>query len=331
MSEAEHQTRSELDDLVEHLERYRAITLQVFDLVSEEELEWRPAPDQYSLGQQLLHIAQAEDRFAHGLFADDWSFERVRFPPELPSVAEMKRYFEEVRSFTLERLEGLDPSELGAVLQLPDAPVEHTLRSWLWFVLEHELHHRGQVWAYLRAMGHTPPFYAMPLPLGERPDHQAREELGGFRVESSESSATAGQPPRVGVGCIVVRSGRVLLVRTRSGFWSTPGGHLDFDETPAECAARETEEETGVRVVDVELVAITNDVFRDRGAHYVTIWMRGEALDGDVVIGDTGEIAEAGWFDPASLPSPRHLYFENLLAGRCVPPEPRNLPAFETE
>lgn len=156
-------------------------------------------------------------------------------------------------------------------------------------------------------------------------------ESPGSRPETMEKAPTAGDPPRVGVGCIVVRSGRVLLVRTRSGFWSTPGGHLDFGETPAECAARETEEETGVRVHDVELVAITNDVFEDRGAHYVTIWMRGEALDDEVVIGDTGEIAEAGWFDPKSLPSPRHLYFENLLAGRCVPPDPTNLPPFETE
>jgi uncharacterized damage-inducible protein DinB len=180
MSETHQQTRSELDDLVEHLERYRAITLQVFEIVSEDELGWRPAADQYSLGQQLLHIAQAEDRFAHGLFEDDWSYERVRFPPELPSAEEMKRFFGEVRAFTLGHLEELDPDELGTVLQLPDSPVEHTLRSWLWFILEHELHHRGQMWAYLRTMGHAPPFYALPLPLGERPDHRAREELGGF-------------------------------------------------------------------------------------------------------------------------------------------------------
>lgn len=54
------------------------------------------------------------------------------------------------------------------------------MRSWLWFVLEHELHHRGQIWAYLRAVGHTLPFYAVPLAPGERPDIRVREELGGF-------------------------------------------------------------------------------------------------------------------------------------------------------
>lgn len=172
--------KSELEDLIEHLERYRAVTLQVFDLIEEEDLQWRPGADQYSLGQQLLHIAQAEDRFAHGLFEGDWSFGRVRFPEDLPPAEEMKAFFADVRAFTLERLQEVDPDDLGRIVQIPDAPVEHTLRSWLWFILEHELHHRGQVWGYLRTMGLTPPFYAMPLPPGERPDVKAREELGGF-------------------------------------------------------------------------------------------------------------------------------------------------------
>ena len=58
--------------------------------------------------------------------------------------------------------------------------MELSLRSGLWFILEHELHHKGQIWLYLRLMGITPPFYAMPLPPGERPDVAAREALGGF-------------------------------------------------------------------------------------------------------------------------------------------------------
>lgn len=172
--------RSELEDLTEHLNRYRATTLQVFDLVDEGELQWRPSRSQYSLGQQLLHIAQAEDRLTHGLFEGDWSYERVRFPEELPTAEAMKEFFDRVRSYTLAALNKIEPEELGKVIEVPDSPVEQSLRSLLWFVLEHELHHRGQIWAYLRSMGHTPPFYAAPLPLGERPDVKAREELGGF-------------------------------------------------------------------------------------------------------------------------------------------------------
>jgi 8-oxo-dGTP diphosphatase len=139
--------------------------------------------------------------------------------------------------------------------------------------------------------------------------------------------ATWPRIPRVGVGCIVVRSdGQILMVRNHRGFWSTPGGHLDYGESPAECAARDTFEETGLRMDDVEFVAITNDVLPGADRHYVTIWMRGKAADVAPVIRDPTEIAEARWCAPDALPEPRHLYFDNLLTGRSLPQKPPNLP-----
>jgi 8-oxo-dGTP diphosphatase len=131
--------------------------------------------------------------------------------------------------------------------------------------------------------------------------------------------------PYVGVGCIVMYEGHVLLVRNSAGRWSTPGGHLDFGESPAGAAARETAEETGVAIQNVEFVAITNDILREREKHYVTIWMRGETADPAILIRDSEEIEDAGWFDPAALPEPRHAFFENLLAGHTLPPSPNNL------
>jgi 8-oxo-dGTP diphosphatase len=117
----------------------------------------------------------------------------------------------------------------------------------------------------------------------------------------------------------VTSAGKLLLVRGRRGLWSTPGGHLEFGESPAEAAVRETWEETGIRVCKVEFIALTNDVLAEAGRHYITIWMRGEAEETRIAINDSSEIAEAGWY-PLSLPGPRHLFFENLLAGRTLPP-----------
>jgi 8-oxo-dGTP diphosphatase len=132
--------------------------------------------------------------------------------------------------------------------------------------------------------------------------------------------------PFVGVGCIVVRDDKLLLVRNRRGLWSTPGGHLDFGESPEACAAREAFEETGIRVSNVQFVAITNDVIADAGKHYLTVWMRGHADSAVAQIGDPAEIVETGWFSRDDLPSPLHVYFQNLLAGRCWPRSPGNLP-----
>ncbi|HEV8199731.1 MAG TPA: NUDIX hydrolase [Candidatus Polarisedimenticolia bacterium] len=137
--------------------------------------------------------------------------------------------------------------------------------------------------------------------------------------------------PRVGVGCLVVRDGLVLLVRNHEGFWSTPGGHLEFCELPEKCAARETEEETRLRVSRIEFVAISSDILPDPPRHYITIWMRGEAGPGEAGIGDSKEVAELGWFDPGELPTPLLPDFRNLVEGRRWPVDPPNLPALAAD
>ena len=135
--------------------------------------------------------------------------------------------------------------------------------------------------------------------------------------------------PQVGVACLVVRDGRVLLVRHRRGSepgsWSPPGGHLDFGESPEACAARETLEETGVRVDDVMFFGITNDLFDDVGRHYVTLWHRADAVAGEPRIGDAAEISDVGWFELSLLPTPLFRSFANLLAGRSAPAPPADL------
>lgn len=171
---------TEVADLLEHLDRYRAVTLQALDLVTSEQLAWRPGPAYYSLCQQFIHIAQAEDFHAHGLFEDDWDVDRVRLPKECWSHRRIRDTFDDVRSYTRARIEPLTRADLDATREIPGTPGKWTVRSWLWFILEHELHHKGQIWLYLRQLGITPPFYAMPLEPGSRPDIAARRELGGF-------------------------------------------------------------------------------------------------------------------------------------------------------
>lgn len=58
----------------------------------------------------------------------------------------------------------------------------------------------------------------------------------------------------------VVRGDDVLLVERAAppdvGAWTVPGGHLEVEEEPREGAARELEEETGVRVDTDDLVLL---------------------------------------------------------------------------
>jgi 8-oxo-dGTP pyrophosphatase MutT (NUDIX family) len=64
----------------------------------------------------------------------------------------------------------------------------------------------------------------------------------------------------------------VLLIRTRAGLWTLPGGRVDEGESPAEAAAREAFEEAGVSghlhprpVTEVTLVKRPSELLRPAG------------------------------------------------------------------
>jgi len=70
---------------------------------------------------------------------------------------------------------------------------------------------------------------------------------------------TTGKPTYTAGAFAVVRDarGRVLWIRRRdTGWWALPGGVIEFGETPAQAAVRETREETGFEVEVVRLAAV---------------------------------------------------------------------------
>jgi mutator protein MutT len=71
--------------------------------------------------------------------------------------------------------------------------------------------------------------------------------------------------PVVGVGGVVIREGRALLIRRGSeplkGQWSIPGGTLELGETIAEGVARELREETGLEVRVLDLIEVFERIF----------------------------------------------------------------------
>jgi uncharacterized damage-inducible protein DinB len=168
---------TELENIREHWTRYREVTLQHLELLTDSELAWRPRPELFTAGQQLLHIAQTEDYYSYGLFRNEWDPNRVRFPASLPTQDELRDTFRTVRAATLDHFARLTDASLDGVFRAAGAPHDLPLRWWLWFVLEHEIHHKAQLALYLREMGKMPPFSALPLP--DRPDIQVRLELGG--------------------------------------------------------------------------------------------------------------------------------------------------------
>lgn len=129
--------------------------------------------------------------------------------------------------------------------------------------------------------------------------------------------------PQVGTAIIIMNDDRVLLMKRKGphggATWSTPGGHLDFGESPEDCAAREAKEEVGLDVTDIQFRCLTNDVFEETGKHYITIWMEGTA-SGEPFVGAEDEVDELGWFSWDALPQPLFLPLQNLVKENSYPP-----------
>ena len=132
------------------------------------------------------------------------------------------------------------------------------------------------------------------------------------------------QKPQVGTAIIITKDDKVLLMKRKGphgkGTWSTPGGHLDFGETPEQGAAREAKEEVGMDASDIRFRAVTNDLFEETGRHYITIWLEGKAV-GEPFIAAEREVQEIGWFSWDALPQPLFLPLENLLKENSYPPK----------
>lgn len=130
--------------------------------------------------------------------------------------------------------------------------------------------------------------------------------------------------PQVGTAMIITNGDKVLLMKRKGphghGTWSTPGGHLDFGETPEDGAAREAKEEMGVDVFDVRFRCVTNDVFEEEEKHYITIWLEGKPV-GEPTIAAEQEVEEIGWFAWDALPEPLFLPLENLVKKNSYPPK----------
>ena len=124
--------------------------------------------------------------------------------------------------------------------------------------------------------------------------------------------------PKIGVGVLIVKNGKILIGKRKSplgnGTWHPPGGHLEYGESPENCAKREVKEETGIEIEDVEFLAVTNDIFPE-GKHYVTLWFIAKWRNGKAKVLEPEKCEEWKWVTIEEFKNMKPLFLpvENLL------------------
>ena len=120
--------------------------------------------------------------------------------------------------------------------------------------------------------------------------------------------------PAVTADCIVItkeEEPKVLLIQRGGepfkGGWAFPGGFMNMDETTEQCAVRELEEETGLRVSNIRQIGAYSKVDRDPRGRTITVAYLAVVDEPIAVIGQD-DAAKAGWWPLSDLP---HLAFDH--------------------
>lgn len=114
------------------------------------------------------------------------------------------------------------------------------------------------------------------------------------------------QVPKAGIGVMILKDGKVLLAQRKNahgaGEYAFPGGHLEFGETFEECAERETAEETGIEIKNIQFQFVGNFVKYDR--HYVHVGMIADWASGEPKVLEPEKSEEWNWYELDDLPTP---------------------------
>jgi len=64
----------------------------------------------------------------------------------------------------------------------------------------------------------------------------------------------------ISIDAVIVKGEKILLIQRgvepNKGYWGTPGGYVDWDESSEDVVKREVQEETGLEVTNTTLIGV---------------------------------------------------------------------------
>lgn len=114
------------------------------------------------------------------------------------------------------------------------------------------------------------------------------------------------QIPRVGVGVLIIKKGKLLMGKRKGSFgkgtYGTCGGHLEFGETFTEGIKREVFEETGLQITSLTFICVSNFFLSNK--HYIDVSFLGKVAKGEPEVKEPEKVESWDWYNLENLPSP---------------------------
>lgn len=140
-------------ELIDYFDRVRQRTLKAVERIPPDRIDWTYQDGKFTFGDLIRHLAAIE----RWMFAENALLRPSRYPGHGRELADgypavvsyMHRMHEEAMPL-------FRAADLGARCTTP-AGIELSVEKWIRAMIEHEIHHRGQLYMYLSMVGVQPP------------------------------------------------------------------------------------------------------------------------------------------------------------------------------
>lgn len=150
-----------IEPFLHYFERVHERTRRVIACIPPEHLEWTHKPGAFTFGDLIRHLGAIERH----MFAENAQGKPSRYPGHGRDLAEGHEatlaYLDEMHRQSMEIFRSLSPEALQRSCETPGG-TRLAVWKWLRSMVEHEIHHRGQIYLMLGMLGiPTPPLYGL--------------------------------------------------------------------------------------------------------------------------------------------------------------------------
>lgn len=144
---------SDPERFVSNWNRIHKETSRVLRAAPDERLDWLPREGMFTFRELIGHIPQAEDVLVRSALAG--TTQQGGFDFSNLDAQQIADAFDLQHDRLVREVMNLTPSQLKEEVEFHGRRLRRGIL--LWFVTEHEIHHRGQLFIYYRLAGIEPP------------------------------------------------------------------------------------------------------------------------------------------------------------------------------